>query len=59
MAEMDGDRLCFRADLFSPDGAERIGEDRMIHGTEEASAIAAEMLAKAPARIRAVFGGAS
>jgi hypothetical protein len=31
----------------------------MIHGAEEASAIAAEMLAKATARIRAVFGGAS
>jgi len=59
LAEMDGDRLRFRADLFSPDGAERIGEDRMIHGAEEASAIAAEMLAKATARIRAVFGGAS
>jgi hydroxymethylbilane synthase len=59
LAEVDGERLRFRADLFSPDGAERVGEDRMIQDAEEASAIAAEMLAKAPASIRAVFGGAS
>ena len=59
LAEVDGERLRFRADLFSPDGAERVGEDRMIERADEAAAIAAEMLARAPASIRAVLGGAS
>ena len=59
LAEGDGDRIRFRADLFSPDGAERVSEDQLIEGAEEAAALAAEMLAKAPASIRAVFGGAS
>lgn len=59
LAEGDGDRIRFRADLFSPDGAERVSKDQLIEGAEEAAALAAEMLAKAPASIRAVFGGAS
>lgn len=59
LAEGDGDRIRFRADLFSPDGAERVSKEQLIEGAEEAAALAAEMLAKAPASIRAVFGGAS
>lgn len=59
LAEGEGDRIRFRADLFSPEGAERVSEDQLIEGAEEAAALAAEMLVKAPASIRAVFGGAS
>jgi hydroxymethylbilane synthase len=59
LAELDGGRIRFRADLFSPDGAERVSEDRIIESADEAAAIAADMLGKAPAGIRAVFGGAS
>ena len=59
LAEVDGARLRFRADLFSPDGTEWVSEDRMIDTADEAAGIAAEMLANAPDSIRAVFGGAS
>ena len=59
LAELEGDRIRFRADLFSPDGTERVSEDRVIESAEAAAIIAAAMLANAPASIRAVFGGAS
>ncbi|WP_240913792.1 hydroxymethylbilane synthase [Sphingomonas sp. HDW15A] len=59
LAELTGDRLRFRADLFSPDGTERVTEESVIDLPEEAAAIADTMLASAPPSIRAVFGGVS
>ena len=47
-----------RAELLSPDGTERMIEDVMVATLDEATDLAAAMLAKAPASIRAVFGGA-
>ncbi len=47
-----------RAELLSPDGAERIAEDQMVATLDEAADLAAAMLVEAPASIRAVFDGA-
>ena len=58
LAEIDGNRLRFRAELFSPDGTKRVAEDRTIDGPEDAAAIARSLLASAPPSIRAVFGKA-
>ena len=53
------DRLWLRAELLSTDGAERIaGEVRASEGEEEAAAeaLAAQLLADAPANVRILFG---
>lgn len=57
LAEPDGESLRLRTELLSPDGRERIAEDVRIGSSEEAVALAEAMLTRAPASVRAVFGG--
>ena len=47
-----------RAEVFSPDGKERLAEDVVVDTLDEAADLAVRMLAKAPPSIRAVFEGA-
>lgn len=53
----DGERLHLRAAVFSPDGAERIeGERRFAPGDASGpQELAADLLARAPERVRATF----
>ena len=55
LAELDGDRIRFRAELLSPDGAERVAGDWIIDEPGEATRLAEALLADAPASILAVF----
>jgi len=56
----DGDALVIRAALFSPDGQDRVdGEARFAAGdTEGAARLSADLLARAPSSISAVFAPA-
>ena len=50
--------LWLRAELLSPDGRERLFDEAVVGGADDAAALAAAMLTRAPAAIRAVFDGA-
>lgn len=56
LAEPDGEELRLRAELFSPDGQERVTDDVRIRTPDEAAALADVLLARSSAAIRAVFG---
>lgn len=60
VTESDGDDLIMRAALFSADGRDRVdSEARFAAGSsEEPAGLAADLLAKAPRSIRALFEGA-
>ena len=47
-----------RAELLSPDGKERVAADEVVATPDEAADLAAAMLSRAPAAIRAVFEAA-
>ncbi len=53
----DGDRLHLTAALFSPDGAHRVSAEATITTTEQAIALAADLLDRAPPAIRVHFHG--
>ena len=55
LAEVQGEQLRFRAEILSPDGAERIAGDWTIDEPEEAAKLAEDLLAGAPPSILAVF----
>ena len=59
LARIEGDEICFSCEILSADGADRVADEvRFRVGDLEApAALARQMLARAPASIRALFEG--
>lgn len=55
--ESAGGQLIIEAELFASDGSAHVHDRRRLAGPDEAIAMAADMLAAAPASVRALFAG--